>query len=405
MICKSGRCAPLAFKRHPLKAGGAHGKDFYLMKKLSLLIFTILASMLMLASCGGEKYEPVPSTDEEARVVMTFMLEGEKYEIRYELYKMLFANNHSLIDGGNTDVWRGADKDKYVGKMNELIVNRAAEIYSVLHLAEKSGIDPYSKAINDAVYENIRVSVEGNNADIIGHGTYSAYLKSLEDRHMNYAVAELLIRYSVVYNKIKTLFAGEEHEVFGKLEGALEYDEDDVRAYYEGDDSARILHLFFAAEVKNLEAMENYRREIAKCEDATEVALYIMNTYSPVLDTDIFKDKKVSGVTVGRHELDNSNYGEYTDAALALAPGEVSRVIKITQDKDYYYIIYKLEKTDAYFENHYDRIESSYVDHTIGSLLFEVKDGLSKSVEYNTNYERVNHYGIIVQKEAAKAEK
>ena len=375
------------------------------MKKLSLLIFAILSSLMLLISCGEEKYEPVPSTEEEARVVMTFELEGETYEIRYELYKMLFMNNHSLIDGGDVTVWAGADKDRYIEEMNELIVNRASEIYSVLHLAEKSGIDPYSKAINDAVYSNIKISVEGNEADVVGHGSYEAYLKSLAERNMNYSVAELLIRYSVVYDKIKTLFSGEEHEVFGKLEGALEYDEDDVRAYYDSEDSARILHLFFAKEVKSLEAMENYRSNIASCETAQEVALYIMNTFSPVLDTDILKDKKVSGVMVGRHELDNSNYEEYTSAALSLLPGEASRVISVTQDKEYYYIIYKLEKTEDYFEKFYDRVENSYVDHTIGRLLFEVKEGLSDSLNFSTNYNGINHYDILATAEAAKTEK
>ena len=49
----------------------------YMIKKLICLAL-ILATALSLMACGGS-YEPVPSTDEEARVVMTFSYEGEKY--------------------------------------------------------------------------------------------------------------------------------------------------------------------------------------------------------------------------------------------------------------------------------------------------------------------------------------
>ena len=360
------------------------------MKKTLLLLIILVSSITALASCG-KKYKPVQSSSEESKVVMTFKIDDEEYKIRYELYRMLFMNNHSLVDGGDTSVWSGENKDEYIREMDELIVSYAAEIYSVLHLAEQSGIDPYSKEIDNKIYENIRISVEGNGSDILGHGTYEKYLESLEQRHMNYSVAVLLMRYALVYDEITALFAGEEHEVFGKLEGALEYTKEDVKAYYDGEEAARILHLFFAKEVKSYEKMCEYQAALGAAESEKDAASYIMGTYSPVIDTDIFVNKEVSGITIGKHELDRSKYAEYTDAALSLLPGEASQVLTVRQDKDYYYIIYKLEKTDEYFNDYYDRVEASYIDHTIGSLIFEVKEELIESLETELQYSNINH--------------
>ena len=365
------------------------------MKKTLLLLIILVTSVAALASCG-KKYKPVASTAEESKVVMTFKIDEEEYKIRYELYRMLFLNNHSLVDNGDTSVWSGENKDEYIKEMDELIVSHAAEIYSVLHLAEVSGINPYSKEIDNKIYENIRVSVEGNGSDVLGHGTYEKYLASLKkEKNMNYSVAVLLMRYALVYDEITALFAGEEHEVFGKLEGALEYTEEDVKDYYYGEDSARILHMFFAKEVKSYEKMCEYQIALDECDSPEEAASYIMGTFCPVIDTDIFVNKKVSGITVGKHELDRSQYAEYTDAALSLLPGETSEVLNVRQDKDYYYIIYKLEKTDEYFKEHYERVEVSYIDNTIGSLIFEVKEELIGSLDKNEGYSNINHAQVL----------
>ena len=58
-----------------------------MLKKLICALLTV-AMLLALISCGD--YEPVPSTADEARTVMTFRIEGEKYELKYELYRCLF---------------------------------------------------------------------------------------------------------------------------------------------------------------------------------------------------------------------------------------------------------------------------------------------------------------------------
>ena len=73
------------------------------MKKI-LVLFIIVMTLMGLCSCGESKYKPVPSTDEEARVVMTFSADGQSYQMKYELYRALFIGNKAIIDGGDDSV-------------------------------------------------------------------------------------------------------------------------------------------------------------------------------------------------------------------------------------------------------------------------------------------------------------
>ena len=119
------------------------------MKRILSLIL-VLASLLTLASCGN-KYKPVPSTEEESRVVMTLSLDGKKYDVKYELYRAMFLNYRSDVDGGDSSVWSGENKDEYIARIHEMIVARVTDIYATLHHAGTIGIDVYSKSVNSKI--------------------------------------------------------------------------------------------------------------------------------------------------------------------------------------------------------------------------------------------------------------
>ena len=117
------------------------------MKKIVCLILT-LVSIFMLAACKEEKYPPVASTEEEKQTVMTISFEGEKYNVRYELYRALFLTLKESVDKNDDSVWNGENKDKYINEIDTLIKERVSEIYSTFHLCKKLGIDVYSKNLN-----------------------------------------------------------------------------------------------------------------------------------------------------------------------------------------------------------------------------------------------------------------
>ena len=180
------------------------------MKKLlSLLI--IIATLLSLFGCG-KKYPEVKSTAEEDRVVITLEADNKKYEIKYELYRALFWANKKSVDKGDDSVWQSDKANEYIEKIDEIIIEKASEIYSVLHLAEKLGINPYSKDVEDRIYEQICIAVEGGYGIAGFGGDYDAYLADLAKIGINYSVQDLLFRYSIATEKINEYYIGVEDE-------------------------------------------------------------------------------------------------------------------------------------------------------------------------------------------------
>lgn len=351
------------------------------MKKILLLVLAVLC--LSLVSCSDVKYEPVESTKEEERVVYTMFLDGEKYEVKYELYRMLFLNNKSLVDGGDSSVWDSAVAGEYIEKINDLIYARAAEIFSVFHFASELGINPYSAAVNDKIYEYIVISVEGNGGDIKGHGSYESFLLSLTDRNMNYSVMELLLRYSIVYSYINEEYKGVEDEVLGQLPGNIEISRDQVFSYYMSDECARILQMVCADSAK----MAEHRSRLAEKATDKERALYIIQQ-STALHTDCIVDKEVSGVIIGKYAQDATRFGEYTKAALSLSGGELGDVFEISGDC---YLAIGLEKSEEHFDRCYDAVRQSYIDNEVGKRLENTKLALIDTVEAGGAYSEIRH--------------
>lgn len=360
------------------------------MKKLVSLSIIIITLFLCLASCRSEKYPPVKSTEEEARVVMTLSLDGEKYEVKYELYRALFLSHKSAVDGGDNSVWSSSKKDEYISKINEIITSKASEIFSAFHLAQKLGIDAYSKDVDEQIKEYIGISVDNGYG-----GDYDAYLASLKEQGLNYSAQELLIRYSIMLSGIDEYYKGSEDEALGYIPGEYEYSEEDVRDYYFGNNSARVFHAYMqdGILVDTAGKMEEIREGLASAESDIDAALYIINNTS-VTPTDLIRDKEPSGIMVGRHTF-GSGYEPYTEAAFALGTGEVSEVIK-TDGDGFFYVIYKLEKTEEHFTACYDDISLSYLENLIGEQLYNIALSLTSSVTFTDSYSKIVHKDISI---------
>lgn len=355
----------------------------------------LLVAMLSCALMSCNKYPPKRSTREERRVVMTLSLDGEEYEIKYELYRALFLNYKSQVDGGNAGVWSSDQKNEYINKINTIIAKKAAEIYSVFHLAGKLGIDPYSKDVDKQIDEYIRISVEGNEADVIGFGgDYDAYLDALKQNNLNYSLQVLLFRYDITMNLINEYYKGYEDEALGHIPGDFSYTKDDVRGYYFSDSSSRILHAYLdeGYGANSRERIEYVREGMLSKTTDTEVALYIINN-TAVTATDLIINKKVSGVMVGNYTL-GEVYSVYKDTAFAIEVGEVSEVIEINDGVTTYYVLYKLPKTEEHFADCYDDIASSYLDNKISELLADISSRLAGNVEYTKKYSKITHSEI-----------
>ena len=358
---------------------------------LSLILITVLGALV---GCGSSKYPKQKSTKEESRVVMTLSLDGERYEIRYELYRALFLANKSKIDGGDDSVWSSDNKGEYIDRVNERIVNEAADIYSALHLADKLGLDIYSKDTDKEIDELVAIAVEGNGADIIGYGgDYEEYLDALKKRGINYSVQALIFRYSIALERINEYYLGYEDEALGEVDGDYSFDENDVREFYYSDDCVRVLQAYMQADVVTdaKERMESIRKAISN-RNPMEAALYIIN-HTSATSGDLIVDKEISGIVFGSDALGHA-YADYALAAFALEAGEVSEIIEINDGSRGYYLLYALDKEEAHFLKFYEDVKGAYLDNLIGKELSSISASLADSTQQSRDYSDVIHSEI-----------
>ena len=369
-------------------------KGRIIMKKF-VSVFLILITVFTLFSCS-KKYEPVKSTDKEAEVICTLGSGKNKEEVKYELYRTFFLNYKDSVAGGDAQAFTGENKDANIAAINEMIFDKIATIYATLSYAKTLGIDPYSKSFDEKVTEYVRVSVEGN-GQFQGHGgDYDAYLNSLKEENMNYAVSELIFRYELTLQAIDKYYRGQTDPILGTVDGALEISDETLREYYFGEESVRVIHILYAGGVKTDEQLQSIRAELDSMRTSEAIGLYILNN-SIVTESDIFVEGKLSGIMIGKHVLSSDYYSEYINAAFSMKDGEVSEVIKSKDRSENSYIIHKLEKTEEHFKAYKDTVRSSYIDNLIGKSINSIKSDLLSDINFTDAYSEVVHSNISME--------
>ena len=346
---------------------------------LTLFFAIAFTSLLSLSSCG-EKYEPVKSTDEEKATVIKISYEKEKYEVPYELYRAFFLQYKSIVDGGNAEVWTGADKEKYEKEIDALIYKQISEIYAVFHLCEKADINVYSKDFENQIEEAIETSIEADVANGGFGGDYSKYLEALKKINHNYSTAKLMLRYhlarqSLLEYYVGTLDADNLNE--SSKPGKIEYTKDDVRAFYlNSEKSRRIIKVEFPEHLTKEQA-EAKREALNKIvsnpeKTLTDVIIYIANQTLANPESEV----------IGRYTYDTLYYSDLTEAAFSLDEGEVSDVFSLkTTDFSGYAIVYRLPADTEFFEESYESIVDSYLLNEFGETVSNTASGIAEAIE------------------------
>ena len=353
------------------------------MKKITLIIL-VLSLLLSLFSCGGTEYEPVPSTNEESETVMTLSLDGDTYEVKYELYRALFLNYKDAVSGGDDSVWTGDGKDEYIEKIENIILERAASIYAAFAICKNIGFDVYSNGVEKKINQYIKESVEGGDS-AEGYGSYEKYLEVLRSMNLNYSVQTLLYRYAIATEAIDNHYIGtlSADDINGSISvGSLKYTREDVKSYYESNECVRVLRAHIQASA-HYDPLEYANRVKSNMEDAAingedDVATVIINS-GLTAPTEVS-----NGYLIGKHNLDSFYFEDMTKAAFELSKNEVSSVIDINNGEErILYILYKAEKSDEHFEHCYNEIAYVYLTDTVGEIIDHAKDALYESAVYS----------------------
>ena len=373
-----------------------------MIKKLLAIILTI-ATLLSLVACGG--YEAIPSTEEESRTVMTITVNEKVYDVKYELYRAFFLTYKAQILE-DEDALFSEDAEEYIEAINERVIDAISEVYSAFYVCENIGVDldsrAYKKRINGYIDDSVAAiqllytDDEGNSPS--DEAAYAIYLDRLKASYLNYSVSILLYKYELALEAIDNYYFGSvdynDPSLSGTL-GALEYTKDDIREFYESDESVKLYVATIASTAANAkERAESLKVRLEEAKIGGEAA---------VIDTIIanstisFASEIEVGEVIGKHSLDRFYYGDYIDAAFSLDYGEVSEVIEIVDGKsDGYYILYKAEKSAAHFEENYPDIAFSYVTNAVGKIRFTAKESLAASARFTEEYFTLDHATISI---------
>jgi hypothetical protein len=361
----------------------------------SLLITVIITSLLSLSACGS-KYEPVESSSEEKRTVMTISYEGEKYEVAYELYRAFFLQLKSSVDGGDESVWTAENKNKYIEEIDKLICLRICEIYAVFHLCEMADINPFSNKFDDKIEEYIEIAVEGGviNGEVYKgfEGDYNAYLNSLKEMNLNYSVQALLLRYQLALEELAIHYMGNITDgdlTDGAELGEIKYTKEDVESFYFDPESSRRVFLAYLDErYFTAERAQQIRDTIASKPDELSVKNYIAGFTLGTPTSEI----------VGRYTYDKFYYSEFTDCAFSLDVGETGPVITLKTDEfDGYIIVYRTQATEEYFNSNYANVVNSYLYSEFGEVVESASSGLMRGISFESILRDMDRSKISIQ--------
>ena len=358
-------------------------KDQKMIKRITSILLILVFAVSLLSSCADKDFYPeIESTEEEKRVVFKFNVGEEVYEVRYELYRTLFLTYKKEVDGGDNSVWTSANAKQYIDRIDRMIIDAAANIFTVLHLAKEAGFDPYSDEVNTTIREYVKRSVDGYEDDGVSikgfNGDYNAYLDSLKAVYMNYSVQTLIYRYAIAYDKLLLHYYGNvsEDNPNEQTQGAIKYTDETLRDYYYGNDSVRVILATINSKYISEERAQEIRYNIASYSTETSVINYIISaTSTTAADAQI-------GLLIGKYAMDSTLFSNtLATAAFNLSYHETSPVINYdVNGETYYYIFYRTDKSDTYFENNKDAIIASYMGNEIGRMLSEGKSEVESRV-------------------------
>lgn len=353
------------------------------MKRCLLSLFLLFSVLFCFVGCGDSTYPPIESTEAERATVMTLIDGDRQIDVPLELYRTLFLTYREELDGGDATLWQGENAEALRSAVNDKIFSRVARIYAVLSLAKEIGFDPYGTSAENKITEYIKASVDGGYIDgmsVDGYGgDYDAYLASLARMHMNYSVQTLLLRYLISLRAIEEYYQGSV-DSYGnvKTEAALKPTEEELSAFYYGEESVRVLWVFLDGESYTQARAEAIRNDIAALQSERAVAAYMINhTTAPGSET-------AAGHVIGRYTLSDAYYAEITEAAFSLSVGRTSEAIAVaTGTEAGYYILYRAEKSAENYAVLTD-LSENYIENRIGETIHVKQNSLKNSAKMST---------------------
>lgn len=324
----------MALNKNKLPAAGnvAEKKRWWTKKKIiaaSVIGVAVIAAATVVGVVFATSVRPIPSTEEEARVV------GEVggYEVRYEELRYITLLHRENLDAelGKYAELDEEGKAKYVSLLDARVMEDVKKNYVILSLCDKYGIKTDSSEVKSYVNDEMKTYVKDNFG-----GSMSKYKEWLGENDLTDSFIRLNFRINFLESELL------KHFIANKID--IEYDGQSINEFIEyvmsSEDWARTVHAYYPKKSDVIDTSNSKTR----AENARDTVLAVARDTEKydAMRREIGKAPFVAGFSTTGNGL-YFTYGqmgeEYESASFALKPYGVSDVI---ETEDGYYVIMRL---------------------------------------------------------------
>ncbi len=301
------------------------------LKKVSLTLALIILCSTLLCSCSYKAIEP---KEEDVTVV------GQVGGVDVYLDELRFVTNtyrELLMNRYGEDIFEGAEKDKYIAMLKELVYANITANYATLLLCNEARIGLGEQAVLDKVDERMAEMVE----QLGGVSEYKRYLKEhyLTDRLLRFNTEIDILQNELMYVYVDDI---------------LVIENDDEKLYdIIMDEFIGVRHVFVSHSTENArEKINSARARLDAGESFTSV----------MLELDEDKDMTTEGLYI----MDGYMTDEYEQVAFSLKIGESSGIV---EDEHGYYIIERTELSPILVMRRFDYLKEIYQTYTFYAII------------------------------------
>ncbi len=341
---------------HPVVNDGATVKKKWWTKNkiiaISVIGVAVIAAIIVAVIMLSNSINPIPSTEEEAKVVGTV----GGYEVKHEELRYITLLHKESLDVtmGKYETLTAEEKAEYEALLNSRVASDLKKNYVILALCADYGIDINSSEANDYVNEQIKAYVKE-----AFEGNMTKYKEWLAENNLTDSFVRLNYKINFLESKLFN------HFVENKID--IVYDEQSIPEFIEyvmnSEEWIRTIHVYYPKKSEFMTAAKSYSR-ICEARENLAGIWYDDDRYDEICK-EIGRAPFVSEIsTTGNGTY--FTYGQmddaYESAAFALDFYEVSDIVE-TQDGFFVIMRLPLQESDVKA-----RVDTLLVYHQYASL-------------------------------------
>lgn len=311
------------------------------MIKRIICIFTLFCLSISLIGCSD--YKHIEPTDEDLTVVGH--VNGR--EVYLEELRFVTHTYHGIMTARyGEDIFDGADKEKYLSMLRELVYKNITYGYAVIELCEDVGISLGEKAVLRRVDLTLSDMVKNE------LGSFSKYKKYLRKNHLTDHFLRFSTEISLLENELMYVY----------VDDLLLIEDDDEKIYDTiKDEFIVVRHVFIPHTAEN--AKQTIDSVLERCKNGADMS-------SLISEYDQDPDMTDSGIFI----LDGYMTDEYEKIAFSLDVGQISEIVT---DDNGYYVIERMEMSPSAIMLDFDNLKKTYQTYTFYSMIDEKQASLT----------------------------